>query len=79
MPEAPQSPGSFMDFIITHPEMGETEAATSYFESTGRYRDALADYHGVSLQELHEMSFRAGRLSVESIVNLAQETTDSIA
>lgn len=55
---APVSPGSYAEFLTTHPELDQSHAAAVYYDSLDVYRDELAGYYGVSREELHDMSFR---------------------
>lgn len=56
--ETPQSPGSYAEFLATHPELDQTEASAVYYDSLDTYRDELAGFYGISREELHDMKFR---------------------
>lgn len=56
--QAPQSPGSYGEYLAAHPELDQSEAAERYYGTLDVYRDQLADYHGVSREELHDMKFQ---------------------
>ena len=56
--QAPQSPGSYADFLTANPDLSQGKAATIYYDSLDEYRGELANYYGVSREELHDMSFR---------------------
>lgn len=58
MKQTPASPGSYSEFLSSHPELDQEQAATAYYDSLEGYRNELAGYYGISREELHDMSFR---------------------
>lgn len=50
--EKPQSPGSFNEFCSSR-NLSSEQALGYYSLALDEYRGALAEYHGISLEDLH--------------------------
>ena len=54
--EKPQSPGSFNEFCRSH-NFSSEQALGHYSVALDEYRSALAEYHEISLEDLHAGPF----------------------
>lgn len=49
----PVNPGSYNDFCLAHPAMSDGQRRAGYANELDKFRDQLAEYYGMSREELH--------------------------
>lgn len=68
--QMPQSPGSMRDFMSLHPDKDPVTVAEMYGAAGTAYRQELAAYHGIDLEDLHAMKFRECGAPAMTVVEL---------
>lgn len=48
-----ETPGSFQDFADANPGLSHAELLALHSNAIQEYQQALADHHGISVEELH--------------------------